>query len=171
MTLLTRESTKCPREGLKTTGWEPESCRKEEISQLAGTIHMRSPEYQKFVRHCAMLSWSHVAKEILGFALEKFTWQSRWTSWHLGSITPSLAHERAGMLSVDIACQGLLTTQVVVEVVHSPQDHSSKCACTLSSSIGQRTSELRQQLLLWPVSCTAFVYAILSPFSSFANKR
>lgn len=74
------------------------------------------------------------------------------------------------MLSVDRTCQALLTSEMVVEAAPSPQDHSSKCACTLSSLIGQGTSELRQQLLLWPVSCAVFVYAIFSPFSSFANE-
>jgi hypothetical protein len=67
------------------------------------------------------------------------------------------------MLSVDITCQGWLTTQVVVEAAHSPQ-------CTLSSLVGQGTSELRQRLLRWPVSWAVFVYVILSPFSSFANQ-
>lgn len=144
-----------PREGLKTTGWEPESCRKEEVSQSAGTIHMSSLEYQKPVPHCTILLRSHTGKEPRGFALEPFTWQGRWTSWHLSSVTPSLTHGRAGTLSVDVTCQGLLTTQVVVEAAHSLGDHSWKCACPV---ILNRTRNQRTQIA--SASVASFMHCV-----------
>lgn len=172
MTLLTRESTKRSQaKGRAENHWVGTRELPEGRDFSVGRNHSQEFSWTpKVLPRWAILSRSHIGKGPLGFALEQFTRQGRWTSWHLGSITPRLTHGRAGTLSVDVTRQGLLTMQVAVEAAHSPQDHSWKCTRTLSSLIRQGTSGLRQHLLLWPVSHTVFFYVILSPLTSFADK-